>query len=94
MESRQDAHRWAGTYNGMIDDVFSIQEQVARKIVEALQLRLTATEERHLSERAINNVPAYECYLRARHDSGAGTVMRLIAPCNSPNRPWRSSEHI
>jgi non-specific serine/threonine protein kinase len=52
----------------MIDDVFSIQEQVARKIVEALELRLTATEERQLRERAINNVPAYECYLRARHD--------------------------
>ncbi len=68
IDASQDVHRWAGTYDGVIDDVFSIQEQVARKIVEALELRLTATEERHLSERAINNVPAYECYLRARHD--------------------------
>jgi TolB-like protein len=68
IDARQDVHRWAATYDGTIDDVFSIQEQVARKIVEALELRLTATEERHLSERAINNVPAYECYLRARHD--------------------------
>jgi len=68
IDARQDVHRWAGTYDGTMDDVFSIQEQVARKIVEALELRLTTTEERHLSERAINNVPAYECYLRARHD--------------------------
>jgi TolB-like protein len=68
IDARQDVHRWAGTYDGTMDDVFSIQEQVARKIVEALELRLTATEERHFSERAINNVPAYECYLRARHD--------------------------
>jgi TolB-like protein len=68
IDASQDVHRWAGTYDGTIDDVFSIQEQVARKIVEALELRLTATEERHLSARAINNVPAYECYLRARHD--------------------------
>jgi len=68
IDAPQDVHRWAGTYDGTIDDVFSIQEQVARKIVEALELRLTATEERHLSERAINNVPAYECYMRARHD--------------------------
>ncbi len=68
IDASQDAHRWAATYDGTIDDVFSIQEQMARKIVEALELRLTATEERHLSERAINNVPAYECYLRARHD--------------------------
>ena len=68
VDASQDIHLWAGTFDGMIDDVFSIQEQVARKIVEALALQLTATEERQLSERAINNVPAYECYLRARHD--------------------------
>lgn len=68
IDASRDIHLWAGTYGGVIDDVFSIQEQLARKIVEALELRLTAAEERHLSERAINNVPAYECYLRARHD--------------------------
>lgn len=68
IDPSRDIHLWAGTYDGMIDDVFSIQEQVARKIVDGLALRLTATEERQLSERAINNVPAYECYLRARHD--------------------------
>jgi len=68
IDARQDVHRWAGTYDGTMDDVFSIQEQLARKIVEALELRLTAAEERHLSERAINSVPAYECFLRARYD--------------------------
>ena len=68
IDARQDVHRWAASYDGAIDDVFSIQEQLAHKIVEALELQLTATEERHLSERAINNLPAYECYLRARHD--------------------------
>src|SRR3984885_4209995 len=68
IDARQDVHRWAASYDGAIDDVFSIQEQLAHKIVEALELQLTATEERGLSERAVNNLPAYECYLRARHD--------------------------
>lgn len=68
IDAPQDVHRWAGSYDGTTEDVFSIQEQLARRIVEALELRLTADEERHLSERAIDNVPAYECYLRARHD--------------------------
>jgi TolB-like protein/Flp pilus assembly protein TadD len=68
IDASQDIHLWASTYDGMIDEVFTIQEQIAREIVEALELRLTATEQRQLSERAINNVPAYECYLRARHD--------------------------
>ena len=68
IDARQDVHRWAGTYDGAIDDVFSIQEQLARNIVDALELRLTAAEEQHLSERAISNLPAYEYYLQARHD--------------------------
>lgn len=68
IDAPQDVHRWTGTYDGAIEDVFTIQEQLARKIVEALELRLTATEEQHLRERAINNLPAYEYYLRARHD--------------------------
>ncbi len=68
IDARQDVHRWAGTYDGAIDDVFSIQEQLARKIVDTLKLRLTAAEEQHLSERAISNLPAYEYYLQARHD--------------------------
>jgi TolB-like protein len=68
IDAPQDVHTWAGTYDGALADVFSIQEQVARKIVEALELQLTASEERRLSERAINDLPSYECYLRARHD--------------------------
>jgi TolB-like protein len=68
IDAPRDVHRWAGTYDGAVEDVFSIQEQLARKIVDALELRLTAAEERRLSERAISNLPAYEHYLRARHD--------------------------
>lgn len=68
IDAWHDVHRWAGTYDGMIDDVFSIQEQLARKIVDALELRLTSVEEQRLSERAISNLTAYEYYLQARHD--------------------------
>jgi TolB-like protein/Flp pilus assembly protein TadD len=68
IDAPRDMHRWAGTYDGAVEDVFSIQEQLARKIIDALELRLTAAEDQRLSERAISNLPAYEHYLRARHD--------------------------
>ena len=55
-------------YDGTIEDVFAIQERLARVIVEALELRLTADEERRLAERPIDNLHAYECYLRARQE--------------------------
>ena len=37
-------------------------------IVDALELRLTADEDRRIAERPIDNVHAYECYLRARQE--------------------------
>ena len=46
--------------------VFAIQERIARVIVNALQLQLSTDEDRRLAERRIDNIHAYECYLRAR----------------------------
>jgi TolB-like protein/cytochrome c-type biogenesis protein CcmH/NrfG len=69
IDATNDDHLWADTYDGTVDDVFTIQEQLARVIVDALELRLTASEEQRIAERAIDNLPAYECYLRARHEA-------------------------
>jgi len=68
IDASTDDQMWADTYAGTIDDVFAIQERLARVIVDALELRLTAEEERRLAERPIENLHAYECYLRARHE--------------------------
>jgi len=48
--------------------VFDIQEKVSRSIVEALEIKLTSEESVRLSERPIENVAAYECFLKAKHD--------------------------
>lgn len=68
IDAKTDDHLWADTWDGTIEDVFAIQERLARVIVDALQLRLTADEEQRLAERPIDNLPAYECYLRARQE--------------------------
>jgi tetratricopeptide (TPR) repeat protein len=52
-----------------VEDVFAIQERLARVIVDALRIRLTSDEDRRLSERPIGNVHAYECYLQARQEA-------------------------
>jgi tetratricopeptide (TPR) repeat protein len=62
----RDAHLWADTFEGVMDDVFAIQERLARLIVEALKLHLTSRDRQRLAEVPIGNVAAYECYLRAR----------------------------
>jgi TolB-like protein/cytochrome c-type biogenesis protein CcmH/NrfG len=66
IDAEADAHLWAETFDGNIDDVFAIQERISRVIVSALQLRLSTEEDRRLRTRPIDNIHAYECYLRAR----------------------------
>jgi non-specific serine/threonine protein kinase len=61
-----DAQLWAETFKGTMADVFDIQEQVSRQIVDALMVKLTPTEQVVLTKRATVNPEAFDCYLRAR----------------------------
>jgi non-specific serine/threonine protein kinase len=66
IDAPNDAHLWSEKYSGNVDDVFDIQEKVSRSIVDALKLELDAEESRRLAERPIDDIQAYECYLKAR----------------------------
>jgi len=65
IDAASDAHIWAEKYSGTLDDVFDVQEKVSRSIVDALKLKLTPEESQRIAERPIDNVAAYQCYLRA-----------------------------
>ncbi|HZK75784.1 MAG TPA: TIR domain-containing protein [Candidatus Kapabacteria bacterium] len=57
---------WGNTYKGKLEDIFEIQENVAKQIVEALKLKLSFTEKISLSKRPTVNVQAYDLYLRGK----------------------------
>ena len=61
-----DRQLWAETYKGRLADVFDIQEQVAKQVVDALVLKLTPTEQVVLTKRPTLNPEAFDCNLRAR----------------------------
>ena len=73
IDAETDAHLWAEKYEGILDDVFGIQERVSKSIVEVLNLKLTAGEKEELLERRIEDPRAYECYLRAWHELNLGS---------------------
>lgn len=62
-----DTQLWAETYKGKLADVFDIQEQVSKQIVDALMVKLTPTEKVVLTKRATLNPEAFDCNLRARN---------------------------
>jgi non-specific serine/threonine protein kinase len=65
IDAMNDSHIWAEKYTGTLDDVFDIQEKVSRSIVNALKVKLEPEESRRMSERLIDNLAAYDCYLKA-----------------------------
>jgi tetratricopeptide (TPR) repeat protein len=58
---------WSERYDRDLEDVFQIQDEIARKIVEQLKLKLTPAQDRALGKRQTENIEAYELYLRGRH---------------------------
>lgn len=69
IDAGADHQIWSDRLEGPTDDVFTIQEQLARTIADALELQLTAEDERRLSERPLADVHAYQCYLQARQEA-------------------------
>jgi serine/threonine protein kinase/tetratricopeptide (TPR) repeat protein len=57
---------WAERYDRQMDDVFAIQEEIARSIAQALRITLTPQEEKTIARKPTENTQAYDFYLRGR----------------------------
>ena len=57
---------WAERYDRQLEDVFAIQEEIARSIAQALRITLTPQEEKTIARRPTENAQAYDFYLRGR----------------------------
>jgi adenylate cyclase len=59
-------HVWADRYDRDLEDIFAIQDEISKAIVEALKLKLLPEEKKALEQRGTNNAEAYNLYLLAR----------------------------
>jgi serine/threonine protein kinase/Flp pilus assembly protein TadD len=57
---------WAERYDRQLEDVFAIQEEIARSIAQALRITLTPQEEKTIARKPTENSQAYDFYLRGR----------------------------
>jgi adenylate cyclase len=66
-------HVWADRYDRDLDDIFAIQDEISKAIVEALKIKLLPEEKKAIEHRGTNNVDAYNLYLMARQQWIMGT---------------------
>jgi eukaryotic-like serine/threonine-protein kinase len=57
---------WGGKIDTSLDDLFEMQDQVSRKIADALQIQLSPADERRLAQGAQPAAGAHELYLKGR----------------------------
>src|SRR6202030_3589460 len=57
---------WAERYDRQVEDVFAIQDEIARSIAQALRITLTPQEEKTIGLKPTENTQAYDFYLRGR----------------------------
>lgn len=66
IDAESDSHLWSETYDRQFEDVFAIQDDIARSIVAALQVTLNPKERRALQSVATASADAFDYYLRGR----------------------------
>ncbi len=64
IEAATDGHLWAEIYDRKLDNIFSVQSEIAIAIAEALSAKVTGSEKKALAVAPTNNPAAYDAYLR------------------------------
>lgn len=66
IDGQTGSHVWAKRYDREMTDIFDIQDEISRAIVEALKVKLLPTEKQAIEQRGTTSVEAYNLYLIAR----------------------------
>src|SRR5213080_4067327 len=59
-----DSHLWADTFDRKLNDIFSVESEVAKAIADQLRARLSGPEEQVIAAKPTDNPEAYDAYLR------------------------------
>ena len=65
IEAASDAHLWAESYDREMDDLFSVQRDIAMSVARALQAHLLPAESEAVVQAPTRNPKAYDLYLQA-----------------------------
>ena len=66
IEGATDGHLWAARYDRDLTDIFAVQDEITKAIVEQLKVKLLPEEKKAIEQAPTESVEAYTHYLRAR----------------------------
>src|SRR4029450_8078309 len=64
VNAQSDSHLWADTYDRNFADILGVESEIAKRIAESLQAKLSGREQQALAVKPTNNPEAYDAYLR------------------------------
>jgi len=64
INAQTDSHLWADTYDRKLTDIFGVESEIAKRIAESLQAKLSGHEEELIAAKPTDNVEAHDAYLR------------------------------
>jgi adenylate cyclase len=67
IEAKEGTHLWADRYDRDLADIFAVQDEITRAIVEQLKVKLLPQEKRAIEAAPTHNIDAYNYYLQGRH---------------------------
>jgi serine/threonine protein kinase/Tfp pilus assembly protein PilF len=70
IDARTDTHVWVEQYDRDLNELFGIQSEIAQKVAERLNARITATERLAIEEKPTTDLMAFELYSRANNILG------------------------
>jgi TolB-like protein len=96
IDTTTGAHIWADRFDGALEDIFELQDQVASSVVGAIEPRLRRSEIERAARKSTDRLDAYDLHLRALAQfdkfsaEGSAEAVRLLAqaiaidPSNTP----------
>jgi adenylate cyclase len=66
IDATSGGHLWGDRYDRDLTDIFEVQDDVTRRIVDALKVTLSPAEKERLAETKTSNLAAYDFLLRGR----------------------------
>jgi adenylate cyclase len=66
IEGATGGHKWADRYDRDLTDIFAIQDEITKTIVEQLKVKLLPEEKKAIEQATTDNIEAYTYYLKGR----------------------------